>query len=98
MNRSDIVKHLAVRFIHLTQRDTDLAVNAIVQAMNEALAKGHRIEVRGFGTLTVVRRAPRTGRNPRTGVAVYVPPKRATHFKVGKALRAAIEHAPPEDE
>jgi integration host factor subunit beta len=91
MNRSDIVNQLAARFVHLTKSDTNLAVDAILKAMNDALARGHRIEVRGFGTLTVVRRAPRKGRNPRTGDTLHVPPKRATHFKVGKALRAAIE-------
>ena len=91
MNRSDIVKQLAERFLHLTQADADLAVQTILHAMNDALERGRRIEVRGFGTFAVARRAPRKGRNPRTGEPVEVPPSRVIHFKVGKALREAVD-------
>jgi integration host factor subunit beta len=91
MNRSTLIDLLASRFTHLTQHDADLAVATILSAMNEAMARGHRIEIRGFGSFTVVHRAPRKGRNPRTGESVQIPEKRVPHFKPGKALRAAVD-------
>jgi integration host factor subunit beta len=97
MNRSDLVPLLAQRFAHLTHDDVELAVDAILGAMNEALARGHRIEVRGFGSFTVVHRAARVGRNPRTGDPVLVPQRRVPMFKVGKSLRAALECEAPGD-
>ena len=93
MNRSDLVKLLAQRFTHLTHHDVELAVDAILGAMNEELARGHRIEVRGFGSFKVVHRASRVGRNPRTGDPVLIPQKRVPMFKVGKSLRAALDTA-----
>ena len=59
--------------------------------MSDALVKGHRIELRGFGSFSVNRRPPRMGRNPRSGESVAIPEKRVPHFKQGKALREAIE-------
>jgi integration host factor subunit beta len=59
--------------------------------MGDALVKGHRIELRGFGSFSVNRRPPRMGRNPRSGESVAIPEKRVPHFKQGKALREAIE-------
>lgn len=91
MNRSDLVELLAVRFSQLTQRDADFAVTTILQAMNNAMVRGHRIEVRGFGSFSVMCRAPRVGRNPRSGEPVDIPEKRVPHFKPGKALRAAVD-------
>jgi integration host factor subunit beta len=58
--------------------------------MNSTLARGHRIEIRGFGSFTVVHRAIRLDCNPRSGAAVNIPERRAPHFKVGKALREAV--------
>jgi integration host factor subunit beta len=91
MNRSDLIQLLADRFSQLPQKDTEAAVSAILDTMNNALARGHRIEIRGFGSFTVVHRAPRLGRNPRSGAAVDIPERRAPHFKVGKALREAVD-------
>jgi integration host factor subunit beta len=59
--------------------------------MNDALARGHRIEIRGFGSFSVTHRAPRMGRNPRSGESVAIPEKRVPHFKPGKALRQAVD-------
>lgn len=94
MTRSDLVEELASQFSQLTQRDAETAVKAILDAMNEALVRGHRIEIRGFGSFTVNRRAPRQGRNPRSGASVAVPEKRVPHFKPGKALREAVDQSP----
>ena len=91
MNRSDLIQLLADRFSQLTQKDAEVAVSAILDKMNNALVRGHRIEIRGFGSFTVIHRAPRLGRNPRSGAAVDIPEKRVPHFKVGKALRDALD-------
>ncbi|HRK40033.1 MAG TPA: integration host factor subunit beta [Burkholderiaceae bacterium] len=91
MTRSDLVEALAAKFPQLTQRDADMAVKAILDAMGDALIKGHRIEIRGFGSFTVNHRAPRLGRNPRSGESVSIPEKRVPHFKPGKGLREAVD-------
>lgn len=91
LTRSDLVEELAARFTHLTQREAELAVKTLLDALGDALVHGQRIEVRGFGSFTVTRRPPRLGRNPRTGAAVQVPEKRVPHFKPGKALREAVD-------
>lgn len=96
MTRSELVEALAERMGHLTQRDADMAVKAILDAMSESLSQGKRIEIRGFGSFTVNQRAPRLGRNPRSGESVDIPSKRVIHFKPGKGLREAVdtfEHA-----
>ena len=91
MNRSDLVEQLAVRFSQLTQRDADSAVTTILHAMNEAMVRGHRIEIRGFGSFSMVHYAPRMGRNPSNGVPVSIPARRVPRFKPGKALCAVVE-------
>ncbi len=91
MTRSDLVEELASRFSQLTHRDTEFAVKTILDAMNDALVRGHRIEIRGFGSFSINRRPPRIGRNPRSGESVAIPEKRVPHFKPGKALREAVD-------
>ena len=91
MTRSDLVEALAARFGQLTHRDAEFAVKAILDAMGDALVKGHRIEIRGFGSFSVNRRSPRVGRNPRSGESVMIPEKRVPHFKPGKALREQVD-------
>jgi integration host factor subunit beta len=91
MTRSDLVEELAARFGQLTQRDAEFAVKAILDAMNDSLVRGHRIEIRGFGSFSINRRPPRMGRNPRSGESVAIPEKKVPHFKPGKALREAVD-------
>ena len=91
MTRSDLVEELAARFGQLTHRDAEYAVKTILDAVGEALVRGHRIEIRGFGSFSVNHRPPRMGRNPRSGEAVAIPEKRVPHFKPGKALREAVD-------
>jgi len=91
MTRSDLVAALAERFPQLTQRDAEFAVKMMLESMSDALSRGHRIEVRGFGSFSVNRRPPRVGRNPRSGEQVVIPEKRVPHFKPGKALREGVE-------
>jgi integration host factor subunit beta len=91
MTRSDLVEALASKFSHLTQRDAEFAVKTILDAMSDALVRGHRIEIRGFGSFSINRRPPRIGRNPRSGESVQIPEKRVPHFKPGKALREEVD-------
>ena len=91
MTRSDLVVQLAERFGQLTHRDTEFAVKTILDAMAHALARGHRIEIRGFGSFSINRRPPRVGRNPRSGEQVVISEKLVPHFKPGKALREAVD-------
>ena len=97
MTRSDLVTLLAERFAQLTHRDTDFAVKTILDAMADALARGHRIEIRGFGSFSINRRPPRVGRNPRSGEQVIIAEKLVPHFKPGKALREAVDARLPVD-
>lgn len=97
MTRSDLVARLAERFGQLTHRDTETAVKIVLDAMSDALARGHRIEIRGFGSFSINRRPPRVGRNPRSGEQVVVPEKLVPHFKPGKALREAVDAHLPAD-
>jgi len=94
MTRSDLVQVLAERFAQLGPRDAELAVKTILNAVGAALAKGQRIEVRGFGSFSVSKRAPRIGRNPRSGASVAIAAKRVPHFKPGKALREQVDASP----
>ena len=91
MTRSDLVAQLAERFGQLTHRDTEFAVKTILDAMSSALSKGHRIEIRGFGSFALNSRPPRIGRNPKSGDKVMVPEKRVPHFKPGKQLRERVD-------
>ena len=91
MTKSDLIARLAARYPQLVAKDADFAVKTILDAMGEALVKGHRIEIRGFGSFSINRRPPRMGRNPRSGESVQIPEKRVPHFKPGKALREAVD-------
>lgn len=91
MTRSDLVDELAARFPQLHHRDAEMAVKAVLDAMADSLARGHRIEIRGFGSFTSNHRPARVSRNPRSGESVQVPEKRVPHFKPGKALREAVD-------
>ncbi len=97
MTRSDLVAQLADRFAQLTQRDTEFAVKTMLDAMTDALSKGHRIEIRGFGSFSINRRPPRVGRNPRSGEQVVIPEKLVPHFKPGKDLREAVDATVPQE-
>ncbi len=91
MIRSELITRLAAHFPQLTIKDTELAVKAILEEMSEALARGDRIEIRGFGSFALNFRPPRNGRNPRTGETVPVPAKKVLHFTAGKELRERAE-------
>ncbi len=93
MTKSDLIAKLADRFPQLVAKDADFAVRMILDALSEALAKGDRIEIRGFGSFSLNYRPPRVGRNPKSGDKVSVPEKWVPHFKAGKELRERVDSA-----
>ena len=93
MTKSELIARLAERFPQLVAKDADFAVKMILDAMSEALVRGDRIEIRGFGSFALNYRPPRVGRNPKSGEKVSVPAKWVPHFKAGKELRARVDQA-----
>ena len=92
MTKSELIARLAARFPQLVAKDADYAVKMVIDAMSDALARGDRIEIRGFGSLALNYRPPRVGRNPKTGEKVQVPRKYVPHFKAGKELRERVDY------
>jgi len=87
MIRSELIQKLSEENPHLYQRDVERIVNAIFEEIIEAMARGDRVELRGFGAFSVKKRDARIGRNPRTGASVSVDEKHVPFFKAGKLLR-----------
>jgi integration host factor subunit beta len=90
MTKSELIARLAEQNPHLFQRDVERIVATIFDEITEALSRGDRVELRGFGAFSVKRRGPRVGRNPRTGDAVRVAEKCVPYFKTGKELRERL--------
>ena len=90
MIRSELVQQLCTDFPDLTQREVEGVVSAIFDSITDQLAKGGRVELRGFGALSVRARDARAGRNPRTGEPVDVRAKHVPFFKSGKELRERL--------
>ena len=91
MTRSDLIGQLASSNPTLTTQDVDEAVRTLLEAMSEALARGQRIEIRGFGSFSLSHRPARQGRNPKTGERVAVPAKHVPHFKASKEMRERVD-------
>lgn len=93
MTKSELILRIAELNPHLYQRDVERIVSAIFEEITLALARGDRVELRGFGAFSVKRRDSRIGRNPRTGAAVDVARKSIPFFKTGKQLRERLNSA-----
>ena len=87
MTKSELIERITARQTQLSAKDVELAVKTIIEHMAQTLAHGHRIEIRGFGSFSLHYRAPRIGRNPKTGESVGLSGKYVPHFKPGKELR-----------
>ena len=90
MTRSDLIKRLSDANPHLFTRDIERIVGTLFEEISAALARGDRVELRGFGAFSARARAARVGRNPRTGHEVRVPDKAVPYFKTGKELRERL--------
>ena len=90
MTKSELVEVIASKQSQLSGKDVELAVKTIIDHMSQSLAEVERIEIRGFGSFSLHYRAPRVGRNPKTGESVNLPEKYVPHFKPGKDLREKV--------
>ena len=90
MTKSELIEIIAARQTQLSVKDVELAVKTLIEQMSETLASGERIEIRGFGSFSLHYRAPRIGRNPKTGESVGLAGKYVPHFKPGKELRDRV--------
>ncbi len=91
LTKSELVAYITANISpHLPETDVELAVRSILKRMMTALAEGERIEIRGFGSMSLHYRSPRIGRNPKTGEEVLVPEKYVPHFKPGVNLRKRV--------
>ncbi|HBV8351531.1 TPA: integration host factor subunit beta [Klebsiella pneumoniae] len=87
MTKSELIERLASQLSHIPAKAVEDAVKEMLEHMASTLAQGERIEIRGFGSFSLHYRAPRTGRNPKTGDKVELEGKYVPHFKPGKELR-----------
>ena len=90
MNKSDLVRRLFEINLNLTQRDVEKGVNTVLDEIAAALARGDRVELRGFGSFFVKRRDARVGRNPRTGSSVHVAEKFVLLFRAGRQIHRRL--------
>lgn len=90
MTRSELIARVAAANPHLFHRDVERIVTTIFDEITAALARGDRVELRGFGAFSIKERGERIGRNPRTGEAVQVEAKYIPYFKTGKQLRERL--------
>lgn len=87
MTKSVLIEKISEKVGSLTRKQTEIVVETVFETMKNALARGEKIEIRGFGNFRLKNRKPRIARNPKTGEKVEVPGKKVLHFKAGKGLR-----------
>ncbi len=93
MTKSELIEQLAEQHAHVPVKDVENAVKEILEQMAGSLSSSDRIEIRGFGSFSLHYRAPRTGRNPKTGETVELDGKHVPHFKPGKELRDRVNES-----
>ena len=90
MTKSEVIERIAEKQLHLPVKDVELSIKQILALKSDSLANGERIEIRGFGSFSLHYRAPRIGRNPKTGEPVSLSGKHVPHFKPGKDLKLQV--------
>lgn len=90
MTKSALIEKIAEKVSGLTKKQTEVIVETVFESIKDALAKGGKVEIRGFGNFKLRSRKARKARNPKTGNPVEVPPKKVPYFKVGKELREMV--------
>lgn len=90
MNKKDLIKAVAAAS-ELSNKDAEKAINALTAAVTDALKKGEKVQLVGFGTFEVRERAAKQGRNPRTGEAMEIPASKLPAFRAGQALKDAVK-------
>ena len=90
MTKSELIERIVDQQGQLSPKDVEQAIKTMLEQMSQSLATGERIEIRGFGSFSLHFRAPRVGRNPKTGESVCLDGKYVPHFKPGKELRDRV--------
>lgn len=93
MTKAELVEEVS-KVSDLTKKHSEVIVDSVFQTIIDALHRGEKIELRGFGSFRLRQREPRKGRNPKTGDKVDVPPKKVPYFKPGKELKDLINQSP----
>ena len=96
MTKADLI-NIVARKLEITQVQGGIIVEAALRSIVNALQTGQEVEIRGFGSFRFLNRAPRKGRNPKTGEKVDVPPKKIPYFKMGKELKALLNGKPTQE-
>jgi len=91
MTKAELIEKVTEKMNSLTLKQTEVVVNLIFDSVKDTLAKGEKVEIRGFGSFRIRNRRSREGRNPKTGTSVSVPPKKVPFFKTGKELREVVD-------
>ena len=97
MTKSELIERIVTHQGLLSSKDVELAIKTMLEQMSQCLATGDRIEIRGFGSFSLHYRAPRVGRNPKTGQSVSLDGKFVPHFKPGKELRDRVNEDEDEE-
>lgn len=92
MNKSDLIAAVATK-ANASKAATSAIIDAVIETISEALARGENVQFIGFGTFSVQTRKARTGRNPQTGKEMKIPAKKVVRFKAGSALSAAVNNS-----
>ncbi len=90
MTKSELVEQLAEKNTWLTRKDSEMIVNLVFDSISDALKRGEKVEIRGFGSFTVRERGAREARHPKSGDVVKIPAKKTPFFKTGKELRERV--------
>jgi integration host factor subunit beta len=91
MTKAELIERVSEKVNGLTKRQTEIIVNTVFDSIKDTLAKGEKLEIRGFGSFRIRARRMREGRNPKTGTSVIVPAKRVPFFKAGKEMKEMVD-------
>lgn len=91
MTKSELIDRLATKVSNFSRKDIEVIVDTVFGSMAESLARGEKVEIRGFGSFKVKHREGRNGRNPKSGESIYIQPKRVPFFKAGKELKERVD-------
>lgn len=95
MTRSELIEAVATKSANFSKKDVEIIISTLFSSIAESLAKGDKIEIRGFGSFKVKQRDGRKGRNPKSGDGIYVDPKKVPFFKAGKELKERVNNVKP---
>ena len=91
MTKAELVDKIAEKKVDVTRKQVEVVVNTVLDGIKDALSRDDKVEIRGFGSFRIRHRRAKEGRNPKTGEAVAVPPKKVPFFKAGKEMREMVD-------